>query len=97
MVDVYLSQSGLAVFKTALKDINKKAPLMGLFLWLIKKGFVKITGKKIPSLWGKNWDEIGVFLSYYYSYSKISHLLVSHYDRSFHKNMGFLVAECCVL
>jgi hypothetical protein len=30
----------------------------------------KITGKKIPSLWGKNWDEIGVFIAYCYSYFK---------------------------
>ena len=39
----------------------------------------QIAGKKIPSLWGKNWDEIGVFVAYYYSYSKISHLLRAHY------------------
>lgn len=46
----------------------------------------QIAGKKIPSLWGKNWDEIGVFVAYYYSYSKISHLLRAHYRETILQN-----------
>ena len=51
----------------------------------------QIAGKKIPSLWGKNWDEIGVFVACYYSYSKISHLL-----RAYYRDVIFLnhVASC---
>jgi hypothetical protein len=51
----------------------------------------QIAGKKIPSLWGKNWDEIGVFVAYYYSYSKISHLLRAHYRETVFFNH---VASC---
>lgn len=55
MVNVYLSKSSLAISETAL--INKSS-LKGLF-FIAEIGNIKIAGKKIPSLWGKNWDEIG--------------------------------------
>ncbi len=48
--------------------------------------FNKSQAKKIPSLWGKNWDEIGVFVAYCYSYSKISHLLKAHYRETVLQN-----------